>query len=61
MANDIDAVEQQRISGVAYQRGVADERERCAKIADEAQRVVNEETGPAPYVAAEIAKKIRNQ
>lgn len=43
-----------------FEAGAEAERKRCAKIADEAQRLV-EETGPAPYVASEIARKIRDR
>jgi hypothetical protein len=37
------------------------ERERCAKIADEAQAKVRKVGVAGPYVASEIAAAIRNQ
>lgn len=41
MATDLDAVDQQRIAGVAYELGIAAECERCAKLIEaEAARVL---------------------
>ena len=45
----------------AAKAAVAIERERCAKIADEAQAKVRDVGVAGPYVASEIAAAIRNQ